>query len=181
MIAKPKHSLGKLLACVTFLAVVFAIVFSDFGFTLLCWATDSPVSCMRSSSPMKAHMACVWEHRDDPDLESSIAIDKLRSLIGDELSRESTETELKAHIVRHYRNPEFSVSGVPASRWEQHAYGKSTVLYPGSKMVRVAYFKRGGKFLFAQLIVGNSSLEPIALTEPIDFWDFSHLENSTSR
>ena len=126
---------------------------------------------------MKALLAQVWEQRDDSDLRNNDAIKKLSAVINEELLRESTENDIRDHIRRHYKNPRFVETGIPVSQWQQHAHGYYTMLYPGVKMVRVGYFKRDGKFLFAELTIGSSQQKPIPLTEPVDVWDFSYLED----
>ena len=137
---------------------------------------------------MGSCLADVWNNRTDPNLGDSAEVEELRSLIKKELSRESTVAEIENHILRHYRNPNFTTTGIPVARWVQdsHGYYSFDGIY-GKKMIQVAYYRREGKFLFAELLIHprpTRSPSPfnsrIYLTEPVDEWDYSYLEDDQS-
>jgi len=165
---KMQFTLKRLLLFSAILSLIFAFVFSNWFLTVYSCLSETPVSWMRSSSPMKPHLAYVFNNLEDPNLENSEAVKQLRSLIEEELSTQSTKAELAEHIKRHFRNPNLEVSGASvAGIWRQDAHGYRALMQPEYSMQNVCYFFGRGKFLFAAIDSrrGNGY---IYLSEPFD-------------
>ena len=137
--------------------------------------TDTPRSWIKSSSPMKGHLAYVWEHWGDADLKNSDAVRQLSAIVGNELSANSTSEEIRAHIEKHFQRPVFSGMGVaPATQWRQDAHGYTAFFMDDYRVLHVRYFSRDDRFLYADVCMGRpkgTDLRQVDLTPSVDLWD----------
>ena len=122
---------------------------------------------------MKSHLTDVWHQWRDPNLKTSEAIKELSAIVGSELSRDSTEADVRAHIKRHFQNPNFEVRGVPAMIWSQNANGHPPFLLGDDfRILTVNYHCMHGRFLQADLSVqGGASEHVVGLTPRFNPWE----------
>jgi hypothetical protein len=160
------------LTALTFAGVFIA--FFDSIHTVCSAATGTPRSWIKPSSPMREHLAYVWEHWEDPDLKESAAIQALSAILQRELTADSNSEEIKEHILAHFQKPDFSGTGAsPATQWCQNAHGFTAFFMDDYRILHVRYFSRKDRFLYADVYMGRpkgKDMRHIELTHPADHW-----------
>ena len=101
---------------------------------------------------MKSPLTDVWYQWRDPNLKNSESIKELSPIVASELSRDSSEADVRAHIKRHFQSPDFNVRGVPAKILVKDAHGHPPLMLDHDfRILKVSYHCMRGKFLYASL------------------------------